>query len=239
MSQIQSNADPILPPARSRRARSLAARTPLELIQAGDGERAALEAFIGRVFARAYGARVKQFLPRLIGLRGPGGRLLAALGMRGGASGDLFLEQYLDAPVERLLSVQAGGPVTRAEIVELGNLAAEHPGSARRLILNLALCLHQAGFSWVVFTITPALVNSFQRLGLDLIRLGPARPERLAAEARADWGSYYDSDPVVCGAHIPGGLPRIRALLHPAASDFGGCPQARACGDPGPLALAG
>lgn len=217
----------------------MAALAPLELIHAGDRERAALEAFIGRVFARAYGARVNQYLPRLIGLSGPGGRLVAALGMRGGASGALFLEQYLDAPVECLLAARAGRPVSRAEIVELGNLAAEHPGSARRLILNLALCLHQAGFSWVVFTITPALVNSFRRLGLDLTCLGPARPERLAGEARADWGSYYDSGPVVCAAHIPRGLPRIRALLHPAASDVGGCPQAPACGDPDPLALAG
>lgn len=239
MSQIQSDADPMLLPVRPRGARSLAARAPLELIQAGERERAALEVFISRVFARAYGARVNEFLPRLIGLRGQGARLMAALGMRSGASGALFLEQYLDAPVERLLSVRGGRSVTRAEIVELGNLAAEHPGSARRLILNLALCLHQAGFNWVVFTITPALVNSFQRLGLDLMFLGPARPERLAAEARANWGSYYDSGPMVCGAYIPGGLPRIRALLHPAASVVDGCPQARACGDPGSLALAG
>ncbi len=108
--------------------------------------------------------------------------------------------------------------------MELGNLAAEHPGSARRLIMNLALCLHQAGFVWVVFTITPSLVNSFRRLGLELICLGSARRERLAPETRMEWGGYYDSGPMVYAAHIPGGLPRIRALLQPGP-DLDGAPQ--------------
>jgi hypothetical protein len=239
MSRIQTNADPIPSPAFSRLLRGPAGRMPLGVIMVEHGEREALEAYIGEVFARAYGARVRHFLPRLIGLHGPGGRLVAALGMRSGAGDAFFLEQYLEAPVERLLAARSGRPVKRAEIVELGNLAAEYPGSARRLILHLAQCLHQAGFRWVVFTITPALVNSFRRLGLELTCLGPARPERLALAARADWGSYYDSGPVVCAAHIPGGLARIRELLQPAAPSVGGCQQPPERGEPGPLALAG
>jgi hypothetical protein len=214
---------------------------PLELVHAGDQDRAALEAFIRAVFARVYGARVSQFMPRLIGLRGAKGRLVAALGMRTGASGPLFLEQYLEGPVERLLEAQAGSAVTRAGIIELGNLAAEHPGSARGLIMNLALCLHQAGFAWVVFTITPSLVNSFRRLGLELICLGPARPDRLAPEAQAEWGSYYTTGPMVYAAHIPGGLPRVRALLQPGPRDAaGGSAGAQlGAGDRAGLALAG
>lgn len=208
--------------ASPRAARHGHAPLHLELIEAGDEHRPALEAFIGEVFARVYRARVSRFMPRLIGLRGAGGRLVAALGMRSAASGPLFLEQYLDGPVERLLETRAGAAVSRAGIVELGNLAAEHPGSARRLIVNLAPCLHQAGFSWVVFTITPSLVNSFRRLGLEPLCLGPARAEQLPAEARAEWGSYYDSGPMVHAAHIPEGLARVRALLQPAARSSAG-----------------
>jgi len=200
---------------RSLRSRAL---LHLELSQASDQDRPALQAFIGEVFARVYGARVRQFMPRLIGLRGAGGRVVAALGMRSAASGPLFLEQYLDQPVERLLEERTEGGVTREGIIELGNLAAEHPGSARRLILNMALCLHQAGCVWVVFTITPSLVNSFRRLGLELICLGSARRERLAPEARKQWGGYYACGPMVYAANIPAGLPRIRALLQPGVN---------------------
>jgi hypothetical protein len=237
MTDLQNSADQTLPRASCRLPPRRRAAGQLELIQASDQDHAALEAFVRQVFARVYGASVSQFMPRLIGLRNAQGRLVAALGMRSAASGPLFLEQYLDAPVERLLEAHAGTEVGRAGIMELGNLAAEHPGSSRRLIMNLAVCLHQAGFVWVVFTITPSLVNSFRRLGLDLICLGSARRERLAPEVRVEWGRYYDSGPKVYAAHIPGGLPTIRALLQPGARTLDGGPQP-ACGS-GVLALAG
>lgn len=239
MTDVSDNAARMLPPVLFRTPRRRRASMHLELIHAGDQDRPALEAFVRQVFARVYGARVSQFMPRLIGLRSAQGRLVAALGLRDAGSGPLFLEQYLDAPVEHLLEVRTGRVVDRAGIMELGNLAAEHPGSARRLIMNLALCLHNAGFAWVVFTITPSLVNSFRRLDLDLICLGPARRERLCPKAQAEWGRYYDSGPMVYGAHIPGGLPRIQALLQPGARVLEDGPQPQPESGSGVLALAG
>ena len=49
--------------------------------------RSETEAFIAAVFARAHGARIRKFMPLLLGLRNRGGRLTAACGLRaaGGA----------------------------------------------------------------------------------------------------------------------------------------------------------
>lgn len=176
-------------------------------------DRAELEAFVRRVYAAAYGAQLRQLMPRLVGMRGIDGRLRAVLGLRAAADGPLFLEHYLSAPVEQLLAAANGKPVPRSRIMELGNLAAEHPGSARRMILHQALSLHRSDYGWVVFTITPALVNSFRRLGLELLCLGPARAGRLPEAVRAEWGNYYETRPMVYAGDIRRGLSRIRALL--------------------------
>ena len=55
----------------------------------------------------------------------------------------------------------------------------------------------------VGFTGTPALINSFRRLGIALHRLAPADPARLGVD-RDEWGSYYDAGPQVMVAEVPG-----------------------------------
>mgnify|MGYP001949876551 FL=1 len=61
----------------------------------------------------------------------------------------------------------------------------------------------------MVFTGTPMLLNSFQRLTLSPIDLGPADPARLG-EARHDWGSYYATQPRVMAGYIPEGLAQLQ-----------------------------
>lgn len=187
---------------------SVPVRRPVRvtLLEAGDPCRAEQEAFIAATFARAYGARVQRFMPFLMGLRGEDGELLAALGLREGASERLFLEHYLDAPVEQVLSAALSGfgaAVGREHLVEVGNLAAQGPGGARWLIIALTGYLQGAGQQWVAFTATPALRNSFRRLGLRLIHLGVASRERLPAKERAHWGTYYDGGPEVVAVNVP------------------------------------
>jgi len=53
----------------------------------------------------------------------------------------------------------------------------------------------------VVFTGTRALLNSFRRLGLELQALAAADPARLGDQA-GDWGSYYDSGPMVMACEV-------------------------------------
>lgn len=168
--------------------------------------RPALEAFIQARFAEQHGASVRHFMPCLLGLEDSAGTLLAAVGLRSGASGPLFLERYLTQPVETALS----GQPARAQLVEVGNLAANSPGAARLLIVALTDLLVALGFRWVTFTGTTTLLNSFQRLGLSPLPLGLADPQCMGEEL-ADWGSYYDCAPQVMAGDIYSGHQR---LLH-------------------------
>jgi hypothetical protein len=167
----------------------------------GDAGRAAVEAFIHRIYAQRYGADVRHFAPVLIGLY-EGGRLLAAAGYRQAEQGALFLERYLDAPVEALLAGQAHAPTGRSGIVEVGHLASDGAGEGRRLILMLAGHFAQLHTQWVVCTLTEELRHLFVRIGITPLALGTADPAVLGAEA-SHWGSYYDHRPVVLAGNLP------------------------------------
>ncbi|NLF53927.1 MAG: thermostable hemolysin [Thauera phenolivorans] len=163
--------------------------------------RSALEDFIRTRFAEHYGARVRNFMPELLGLEADDGELHGALGCRRAGDQPLFLEHYLDLPIEDALAQRYRCAVDRADIVEVGNFAARGPGAGRRLIVGLTEHLAALGLRWVVFTGTRALLNSFRRLGLELQPLAAADPARLGDQA-GGWGSYYDSGPMVMACEV-------------------------------------
>ncbi|PAU54667.1 thermostable hemolysin [Pseudomonas sp. PIC25] len=181
----------------------------LRYAQHRHGERRALlEAFIRERFAEHYGARVRHFMPCLLGLESADGAVRGAVGLRAAGEAPLFLERYLDRPIEQVIAGYSGQPIARRDIVEVGNLAALGAGAARLLIVALTDLLVACGFRWVTFTGTPALLNSFQRLELSPLSLGPADPVCLGAE-QADWGSYYANHPQVMAGEILGGHQRL------------------------------
>ena len=120
----------------------------------------------------------------------------------------LFMEQYIDIPVEELLTGVIGAPVLREDIVEVGNLVAAGSGAARRVIVHMTALLHDLGRSWVVLTLTKSLLNSFARLGIETIPLVSADPARLPDKGES-WGTYYSCEPWVMAASIPLGFKRL------------------------------
>ena len=165
------------------------------------------EAFIRTVFADQYGARVPAFAPELMVLE-QNAEIVAAAGWRGAGGGPLYLEHYLDEPVEAYIARLAGHPVMRDRVVEVGNLAAVKAGWGSRMILALAAHLDRLGYEWVVFTATDELIGIFAKLGLPPLALMQANPHRLGDAAQA-WGSYYDMKPVVVAGCIRPALERI------------------------------
>lgn len=180
------------------------AQPRLEPVHLMHPERSACEGFIAARFQRTHGARIGHFSPHLLGVRDALGRWCAASGYTPADGRRLFLEQYLDAPVEQALSEHRGRAIDRDGIVEVGNLAASSIGMARVLIPLLARHLERLGYEWVVFTATRELRNTFARLGLHPVALAPADPARLFE--RGDWGRYYDNDPVVMAGRISHGV---------------------------------
>lgn len=165
------------------------------------------ERFIRSVFHRHHDAFVRSFAPNLLLLEQEA-RVVAAVGWRGAAQEPLFLEHYLDEPVEILMERLTGQTFSRQQVVEVGHLASEKPGGSVQVIVSLARHLAREGYEWVVFTATRELVRIFTKLGLPLLALAKADPARLGAHA-GDWGRYYEAQPVVVAGPIRLALERI------------------------------
>ena len=159
--------------------------------------RAEIEQFISDVFYQAYGAKIRRFKPCLMSLRDRDNKLIAACGFRSAALEPLFLETYLDQPIEAVLSERAGFPVKRNDIVEVGNLSVTKPGMARCLISAIVTQLHATSKEWAVFTAVPVLRNAFIKMKLNPVILGDADKNRLSPEEQAEWGSYYAQKPQI------------------------------------------
>ncbi|HEY0844429.1 MAG TPA: thermostable hemolysin [Noviherbaspirillum sp.] len=197
-----------LPPLSPAATREKPARHRMEWVVPQDPARAGLEAFIADTFFRMHGAHVRQFCHTLVGCRDDDGHWIAALGFTLARDGATFLEQYLDVPLECAIASRTGAPVSRAHIVEVGNLAASHPGAARELIVCMTRYLHQQGMVWVAFTATRGLLNSFTRLRLKPVVLAEADPMRLPDRGRS-WGNYYDTSPQVMFGDIRSGYAQL------------------------------
>lgn len=160
-------------------------------------DRQELEQYIHDIFARAHGANIRHYLPQLMSLRDEGGKLLAVCGLRHAEDEKLFLEHYLDAPVEHILQRQTGYYVPRGDIVEIGNLAVADPIHARSLLASVSLYLHGTNTWWGVFTGLATLRNSLFKLGMNIHVLAEAGIADLPLADQADWGSYYADGPHV------------------------------------------
>ena len=196
-------------------ARQAPIDAPVMSVHGFDDEgRGEVESFIRRVYAERFGADVQHFAPVLVCLRDAEG-IVAAAGYRHAQQGPLFLERYLDAPVESLLKSNPAAAPSRQGIVEVGHLASIRAGEGRRLILLLGPHLATLGFQWVVSTLTVELRRLFIRIGVTPLTLGAADPAKLGGEA-SQWGSYYDHRPLVLAGNLPQAVRQL-ALQCPGA----------------------
>lgn len=213
------NPAPSIVADRAARAPSMSGHAPdlpagLQILSRAHPQRQSLERFIADGYARAYRAQLTHFADQLVGLRSVDGGWTAGVGFTPAGDGSLFVEQYLDRPVEQVIARRLGEPIERGQVVEVGNLAAAGAGAARDLILRMGALLRVLGRSWVVFTATRCLLNSFARLDVAPIVLAPADPARLPDAGRT-WGSYYSTGPQVMTANIPLGLIRVASRFAP------------------------
>jgi hypothetical protein len=131
----------------------------------------------------------------------------AALGVRFADQEALFLETYLDAPVEAVVSRVMKRPVSRERIVEIGCLAADHPVALMRLWLKTAAGLGQRDLV-ATATLTMPLQDMFKRIGIPLFRLAMADPARVPRAG--DWGNYYRQAPAVYAGDVTSGAAALK-----------------------------
>ncbi|MGN5150800.1 thermostable hemolysin [Aeromonas enteropelogenes] len=156
----------------------------------------ALQAYIQAAYTQEFNARIPHFLPCLLGLYRADGVLVGACGLNLASAGALYLEQYLEHPVEAAIETRLGVRPERQRIIEVGNLACSEPGNARLMFAALCRLLCDNALDYVVFTGTAKLRNSFHRLRLNPVELAPAQAHQVGEDAAA-WGEYYRCQPRV------------------------------------------
>ena len=156
--------------------------------------RSELEDYIARRYARRHQAAIEHYLPHLLTLENRQ-RTSAVLGLKSAHNQALFLEAYLDKPIEQVISQQLCTPVDRKRVVEIGNLAASQRTASTLLFTLLSALLDQAGYRWIVFTATPCVQALVAGMGFSLHTIGEAKAERV--NAADNWGSYYETRPQV------------------------------------------
>ncbi len=172
---------------------------PVTIVISGSdaSDRQELETFIRASFKRVHDAEITNFMPKLMSVRDMDGKLLAACGLRPADQGALFLETYLDTPIEKLLSQLNNADISREAILEVGNLAVADTVSLRSLLTSFCVYLHSTHSEFVVFTGTSTLRNSLAKLDVPLQLLSEADINRLPEHERATWGGYFNKHPQV------------------------------------------
>ena len=171
---------------------------------------AAVRRFIADRYQAVHGAVPTTDYPTYLtigGERGPS----ATLGYRRADESPLFLEQYLDDPVEHVLGARLSRVIERRSVVELGDHASISPTATIALWRRAAdELIDQAEFA--VAVLTAPLRAMLRRVDLPILELAPASPERLGASAR-DWGHYYASDPILCAGYIAAGSRSLERAI--------------------------
>jgi len=176
-------------------------------------DRKRIEHFIAERFNSVYGAHLHHFMPLLVALETEAGELLAVVGVRAAQTEKLFLEQYLNEPIERVIAthLQVDGrclDALRPNVVEVGNLAALKPGYGRYLFAVLTDLLSAWHFRWLACTGITGVVNALRRLGIEPRCVAPATPERIPGGV-TEWGDYYNKHPQVMVGEIEQGRIQV------------------------------
>jgi hypothetical protein len=180
--------------------------------------RSDLEEFVRRRFERTHGAQVRSFMPTLLSIDDRWGQRVGVIGLRCAAESPLYLEQYLDLPIERAI---AAGTVTpppaRRDIVEIGNFACPTGRAGLLAISVLPAYLIARGYTWIAFTATRTMRRLLEELDAPNFELAEAHEPRVAT-APDHWGSYYAQEPRVHAARLRDGL-RLPGFRTPIEHD--------------------
>lgn len=175
-------------------------------------DRDRVECFIGRTYRHHYGSTIARHYPTLMSVYDQNGKVIAAVGLRLAVEEPLFLEQYLNQPVESAIRDVIGHSVEREAIVEIGNLASAGKGASVFLFVALAAYLRQQNLAYAVATGTKTLRRSLEMFGIEFCELAIADPKTLP-DLGASWGGYYECDPKVIAGAIQPAFTRLEPYL--------------------------
>lgn len=184
----------------------------------GSPGRRRLERLIAGKFDRVHDAHITEFLPHLVGL-GANDRVHAIAGLRLAGKNPLFLEQYIERPIEQAISQAYRTPVDRSQVVEIGNLVSMQAGAATALFALLPAILHGAGIRWVACSATPTVRALLSGLDFPSQQIAEADPGALVSGA-GNWGRYYSTRPIVIAGNVQAALRNAQKIMSLGFLDY-------------------
>lgn len=188
----------------------------LLLLDKSSHRRTEVEEFSRNIYRKFYGAELIAFPKEFIAITYKTKGLMSCLGMNYAENSPLFLEQYLDAPIEEELTAITGSNVKREEIVEIGTLAVRSRSTCRMIISALAGLLVKRRKKYLVFTAVKTLRNTLSHLEVPFTTMTTASAERVKDNSR--WGNYYYDAPQVIFVDIDSCTSALKKLMHNASS---------------------
>jgi len=149
------------------------------------------------VYKSYYGASISPSPDRFATYYSESDELLACGGMTCAANKRIFSEIYLDRPAEAEIAESMNRIVTRNEIVEVGSLASSSRRIGSELMLLIPFLAWCQGKKYILCTATSPLTKLFDTLNINFTGLGYASIDRIQEKDRENWGSYYQTKPIV------------------------------------------
>lgn len=174
-----------------------------------------IESLVTERYSVAFGANVHTFMPYFSCLLGDDDEILSVCGFRLANHEPLFLEQYLDAPAETLISRRFNQAADRRSLVEFGQLASFSRGLSFHHFTCLSQYLVNQGYRWCIFTATGPLYAMMRRFGLSPETLVSADASRVEKAERI-WGSYYSHQPRVSAGDLVQGAAQLKCAQRDA-----------------------
>ncbi len=171
------------------------ARNTFSVVEHDSAARASLEARIRSGFGMHFDACVEGFMPRFAHYRHTSGAT-GVIGFRRASDEPLFLESYLDVPVESVIAEATGTFPARDRVAEVGQFVVDDRDIVACFFRDLVAFLIERNFDWVCFTGTDRIRALLARIGFHGLPI--ARAEETRVRRSPDrWGRYYDFDPIV------------------------------------------
>ena len=187
--------DLMTPASPVRQGCTTVSRNTFTVVDHDSEARTALEARIRSGFGMHFDACIAGFMPRFAHYRHASGAT-GVIGIRRASDEPLFLESYLNMPIESVIADATGTVIPRSRIAEVGQFVVDDRDIVTRFFRDLVPFLVENGYDWVCFTGTDRIRGLLARTGFR--GLPVARADATRARNTGDhWGRYYDFDPVV------------------------------------------
>lgn len=172
----------------------------VDLFARGCPEYNKVEAFINKSFKKKYSTEAK-FVPSILISLNYNKRIFEVLGMGLAESGPLFLEQYLQYPIEQEIGFFYKTAIKRESIAEMGTVISFCRSTKQLLLILLINYLYKTNREWLVLLSNSEIENTLKRMHFTTV---PFSDESI--KKKEQWAGYLNDESRIMYGHIPSAM---------------------------------